>query len=178
MKLINWIVQDDIRPEIERLRGHLSGTQKRGPICRWGLAILDSRQSVFGSVSIDANCDWSEIIDGTFGKYLAATKRIQQPVSVSVLLPGHWGIHEGEKEASARRAEILRSGAMIGVLGPDCHLTSVKHADKRCRPFRSPDNWLNIRTAIPDDIAFVDINPGLRKILQYVTRNSDSTLSP
>lgn len=105
------------------------------------------------------------MIDEAINKYRSLHLGDDSCLSISVLLPSHWDILEGEKSAAARRTECLESGAMIGVLGPGCHLSSVKIDDRGYRPFQTPDNWLNVRTAVQEDVAFVGINPALYQIL-------------
>ena len=165
MEIVSWKYQDDAQLAADRLKDHLRGTVEHGPICKWALEIIDSPRAIFGSVRTGTECDWHRVVNEAFTKYLSLRKSRNLPVSVSVLLPTHWGISDGEIEASAWRVDILRSGAMIGVLGPACKLRSVKRQDTQFRPFQSPDNWLNIRSAVLEDTAFLDVNPELRSIL-------------
>jgi len=166
----------EISEAINRLHDHLSFGASGEEVCAYGARMVWSERSrFFGVRNCSASCadvivresvEQFQVLQRETGKHLC---------SLTVLLPESFGFEKAEARLAEVREGLVRSGAMIGLLGPECELNSVKDGNKSSSfPFKTDDKWLNIRSAIDDDWRFCYLNSNLDAALRYYLENSHS----
>lgn len=161
---------DDAEKAFAMLLRHLSEGNGGAPWCRFGkLAYdkgywlrLDWTNNHFNSIREAAFCaadrleDWAASKPNDQDHYLANVTAL---ISPRLLSP------DAERLIQDDRPAHLARGMMVGILHPGSDLCSLTNRDGGF-PFRTPEIFLNVRFAVPQDRVFVAPNSELSELLK------------
>lgn len=179
-----WPFADCINhPEVagafQGLVHHLCSGRKGGPWCPWAVQALQENRFWCGDgrklgtgrfeVMVDALAD-------TFAIHFAAPITENRPVHaevdcLTILLSDEIEYDDAENILQRKRADLLAQGMMIALLHPRSTHRALS-AGPSGVPYRTRDPFLTIRRAVPEDVLFVGVNAGLRKLLDAWIRKS------
>lgn len=165
----------------ESLVQHLCYGREGHPWCPWAVRALEENRFWCGDARSLGPERFEIIVDAIANTFetcfpipISGNRAVGAELnSLTILLRDDTEYDDAEVVVQGKRADLLARGMMVGLLHPRSMHRALSLGPPGV-PYRTPDPFLTIRWAVPDDILFVGVNPKLRMLLDNWIRRCES----